>query len=135
MTKNIHKTAQGQLLDMDSLRMLNEKTVAVGNMNVNSRGDRVTPSGSIIETRNQIMSKRYNHSTSVVREEIPTRSARQEVVAEETASVQETENADNTESVLRGSLASSVAAPAVVDGTASSAVTRFPAPSSKLKRI
>ena len=77
------------------------------------------------------MNKRYNNSTSLVREEVPVRREKQPAIEE----IQEQETSTVEITTMRGSLASSVAAPAVVDGTANTAVTRFPSPTSKLKRI
>lgn len=36
-----YRTAKGQLVDIETLAMANEKTVAVGNMGVNAKGDKV----------------------------------------------------------------------------------------------
>ena len=55
-----YKTAQGKILDIDSLRLVNETTVAVGNMKVNARGDQLGPGGQIIKTRNQVMDQHYS---------------------------------------------------------------------------
>ncbi|BDR25757.1 hypothetical protein EST35_0289 [Pseudomonas phage vB_PaeM_PA5oct] len=44
------KSNNGVLVDMDSLRIQNENVVAVGNMNVNAKGDKLGPGGEIIET-------------------------------------------------------------------------------------
>ncbi len=50
-----HRTARGVPVDMDRLRLANEKTIAVGNMKVNARGDQLGPGGRIIKTRAQVM--------------------------------------------------------------------------------
>ena len=47
----IYRSAQGQLVNMDALYLLNEKTQSVGNMKVNSNGDEIGPDGQIIRTR------------------------------------------------------------------------------------
>lgn len=59
MSKGIYKTAMGQLIDMDSLRLMNERQPAIGNMNVNARGDDILPDGTIIKPRNQKMREHY----------------------------------------------------------------------------
>ena len=59
MANNVYKTAMGQLIDMDKLRLMNEKQTAVGNMNVNARGDEILPDGTIIKPRNQKMREHY----------------------------------------------------------------------------
>lgn len=55
----VYKTASGQLVDIDKLRMTNETTQAVGNMNVNARGDEVDNQGNIVKSRNEIMREYY----------------------------------------------------------------------------
>lgn len=57
MNKN-YKTAQGKNLNMDKLRLLNELTPAIGNMNVNARGDLISTNGKIIKTRNEVMKEK-----------------------------------------------------------------------------
>jgi hypothetical protein len=56
----IYKTAQGRTLDMDRLRLLHEKVVAVGNMNVNARGDQVDQYGNVVKTKNDLTKEKYN---------------------------------------------------------------------------
>ena len=69
MSKALYRTANGLTLDIDNLRLVNRETLAVGNMGVNARGDRITSDGTVIETRNEIMKKRYNLQTTVILEE------------------------------------------------------------------
>lgn len=45
-----HKTAKGKTLDMEAIRASNERAVALGNMSVNARGDRLGRGGKIEET-------------------------------------------------------------------------------------
>jgi hypothetical protein len=56
---NVYKTAQGKTINMDTLRLQNEKTVAVGNAAVNARGDQVMPNGNIVKTKQEIMKDHY----------------------------------------------------------------------------
>jgi predicted amidohydrolase len=51
MSKKIYKTAQGKIVDLGALQVQNETVRAVGNMNVNARGDRLDADGNIIATR------------------------------------------------------------------------------------
>ena len=62
---NIVPTSNGVPIDMEALKSKNEKTVAVGNMRVNARGDELSPTtGKITKTRNQRMTEYYKlHST------------------------------------------------------------------------
>lgn len=62
---NIMVTANGNTIDMETLKLKNEKTVAVGNMRVNARGDELSPTtGEVVKTRAQRMTEHYRlHST------------------------------------------------------------------------
>lgn len=108
MAKNIYKTAQGQMVDIDNLRLVNEDVIAVGNMGVNARGDRVSPNGEILETRNQIMKKRYNSSTTVITNPFtkPTTKLPDTVIEE--AIVESPSEEESSSPALRGSLANSL---------------------------
>lgn len=53
MTSRVYKTAQGKTLDLGQLVLQNEHTRAVGNMNVNARGDRLNSDNQVIETKNR----------------------------------------------------------------------------------
>lgn len=66
MAKNIYQTAQGLQVNIDQMRILNEKSVAVGNMQVNARGDQVSRSGEIIKSRNEIMKDHYSRQIEPV---------------------------------------------------------------------
>jgi hypothetical protein len=49
---------QGKEIDMGKLINQNETTIAVGNMRVNARGDRIGPGGKIIQTREQVLAEK-----------------------------------------------------------------------------
>jgi hypothetical protein len=66
-----HRTARGLAIDMDRLRLANETTIAVGNMNVNARGDQLGPGGKIIKTRAQIMADANKLHNSPLADEMP----------------------------------------------------------------
>lgn len=60
-----HTTFRGLTIDMDSLRRENEKTIAVGNMPVNARGDRIEK-GKITKTADQIARENHRVQSMVV---------------------------------------------------------------------
>ena len=60
----IYRTAQGRPLDMASLAAKNEKTRAVGNMNVNARGDTIDSHGKVVVPVTRKVGKRYNNSVA-----------------------------------------------------------------------
>ena len=60
MTKNIYRTAQGKLVDMGKLFLQNEGARAVGNMNVNARGDVIDDNNRVIAKKNDQVNRQYN---------------------------------------------------------------------------
>jgi hypothetical protein len=60
-----HRTARGDAVDMDMIRLANESTIAIGNMRTNARGDELGPGGQIVKTRAQIMHDYHKLNTSV----------------------------------------------------------------------
>lgn len=62
MTQKIYRTAQGKVIDMGKLMLQNEKTRAVGNMNVNARGDVIDDRNEVIETKNTSVKKQYDRT-------------------------------------------------------------------------
>lgn len=70
-------TSEGKAIDIEGLRLKNEKTVAVGNMRVNARGDELDPiTGAIFRTRADRMKDHYKLNTVVPSDEPVSRSAR-----------------------------------------------------------
>jgi hypothetical protein len=63
MTKNVYKTAQGRVIDMGKLILQNEKVRAVGNMNVNARGDVIGDDDRVIKSRSQQVNQQYKQQT------------------------------------------------------------------------
>ena len=66
MTRKIYRTAQGKMVDLGALQLQNETVRAVGNMNVNARGDLVDSRNRPIDSRSQQVSKQYRKQTSNV---------------------------------------------------------------------
>tara|TARA_R110002020_G_C15945001_1_gene745054 strand:- start:324 stop:650 length:327 start_codon:yes stop_codon:yes gene_type:complete len=50
---------QGRYIDIEKLRGANEDARAVGNMNVNARGDVLGRSGQVVETKQEVVKKYY----------------------------------------------------------------------------
>ena len=63
MTNEVYRSANGKTVDMGALRLKNEKTRAVGNMKVNSRGDIIDDKNQVIQTRNKQVDKKYQQQT------------------------------------------------------------------------
>ena len=60
MTKMVYKSAQGKLVDLGKLILQNEHVRAVGNMNVNARGDILDDKNQVIAKRQQQLQRNYN---------------------------------------------------------------------------
>lgn len=60
MTKQVYKTARGKAIDMGALALQNENIRAVGNMNVNARGDLLDHEGKVIASKTQQVNDQYN---------------------------------------------------------------------------
>jgi hypothetical protein len=58
MTKT-YRTAQGRLVDIGTMMAQQENTRAVGNMNVNARGDTLNSNNNVVSSRSQQVNKHY----------------------------------------------------------------------------
>ena len=63
MTKKVYKTAQGKTVDLGAIILQNEHVRAVGNMNVNARGDLLDGSNLVIDNRNQQVARQMERTT------------------------------------------------------------------------
>ena len=63
--RTIYKSMQGKQIDMDLLRQRNELTPAVGNAQVNARGDELGPGGKIIRKKEEVLRDYYENSSSM----------------------------------------------------------------------
>jgi len=58
----IKRTNKGQTVDMQSLTLANETTVAVGNMKVNARGDQLDSKGNVVKTKTEQAQAYYQNN-------------------------------------------------------------------------
>ena len=65
MTNKIYKTAQGKVVDLGALILQNEKVRAVGNMNVNARGDILDSANKVILQKNKQVQQQYVTKSNV----------------------------------------------------------------------
>jgi hypothetical protein len=56
---SVHRTATGKYLDINALKIQQERTIAVGNARQNARGDLLGPGGQVVKTRDEIMTEIY----------------------------------------------------------------------------
>jgi len=64
--KRMYRTMQGRMVDIEKLRAANENVQAVGNMNVNARGDILGPGGQIATKKETIIKKYYEQPKGMV---------------------------------------------------------------------
>lgn len=61
-----HYTYKGKPVDMGALLMMNQHAVALGNANLNARGDLLGQGGEIMKTAEQITEEYYQQQTAQV---------------------------------------------------------------------
>ena len=95
MTSKVYKTAQGKTVDLGTIMLQNEHVRAVGNMNVNARGDKLDHNNHVIETKPRQIQRQNSRTTNVSSTPVETsiRARKQKVQTEsprpaETATVQ-----------------------------------------------
>ena len=64
--KRMYRTMQGRMVDIEKLRAANETVQAVGNMNVNARGDVLGPGGKVVTTKANVIAKYYEQPKGAV---------------------------------------------------------------------
>jgi hypothetical protein len=67
MTNKVYRSAQGKTVDLGALLLQNENVRAVGNMNINARGDYIDESGNPISTRGEQITKSIDRTTTNVK--------------------------------------------------------------------
>jgi hypothetical protein len=55
----VYRSFQGKEIDIEKLMRQNELTQAVGNANMNARGDQLGPGGKIVKKREDIIAEYY----------------------------------------------------------------------------
>ena len=66
--KRMYRTMQGRMVDIEQLRSANESTLAVGNMNVNARGDVMGTGGQVVTPKAEVIKKYYEQPKGKVSE-------------------------------------------------------------------
>jgi hypothetical protein len=80
--RKLYRTMQGRMVDIEKLRATNEEVRAVGNMNVNARGDVVGTGGKIVKTKEQLM-KEYYEAPKGQADDTPVRRTRPENIEQQ----------------------------------------------------
>lgn len=64
--KRMYRTMQGRMVDIEKLRAANESVQAVGNMNVNARGDVLGRGGAVVTPKETVIKKYYEQPKGMV---------------------------------------------------------------------
>jgi hypothetical protein len=72
MTSKVYKSAQGKSVDLGTIILQNEHVRAVGNMNVNARGDRLDNENRVIETKPRQIQRQNARTTNVAATQVQT---------------------------------------------------------------
>ena len=70
MTSKVYRTAQGKTVDLGTIMLQNEHVRAVGNMNVNARGDKLDHNNRVIETKPRQIQRQNARTTNVSAEPV-----------------------------------------------------------------
>ena len=74
MAQKIYKSAMGRVVDIGALMLENENVRAVGNMNVNARGDTLDSTNRVIESKTKQVQKHYQKQSTNTSSMLPTTS-------------------------------------------------------------
>ena len=66
MTSKVYRSAQGKSVDLGTIMLQNAHVRAVGNMNVNARGDRLDSNNKVLETKPRQIQRQNARTTNVV---------------------------------------------------------------------
>jgi hypothetical protein len=72
MTSKVYRTAQGKTVDLGTIMLQNEHVRAVGNMNINARGDKLDQNNRVIETKPRQIQKQNARTTNVSAQPVQT---------------------------------------------------------------
>lgn len=88
MTSKVYRTAQGKTVDLGTIMLQNEHVRAVGNMNVNARGDKLDQNNRVIETKPRQIQKQNARTTNVSAEPVQTSATKAKKAKREKAQVE-----------------------------------------------
>lgn len=72
MTSKVYRTAQGKTVDLGTIMLQNEHVRAVGNMNVNARGDKLDHNNRVVETKPRQIQRQQSRTTNVSADPVQT---------------------------------------------------------------
>jgi hypothetical protein len=85
MTSKVYRTAQGKAVDLGTIMLQNEHVRAVGNMNVNARGDKLDHNNQVIETKPRQIQRQNARTTNVSADPVQTSATKSKKAKKEKA--------------------------------------------------
>lgn len=64
----LYRSARGVMVDMEALILQQENAIAVGNTNMNARGDLIGRGGEILKNREQVVQEYYRANPNAVQQ-------------------------------------------------------------------
>jgi hypothetical protein len=98
MTSKVFRTAQGKTVDLGTIMLQNEHVRAVGNMNVNARGDKLDHNNHVIETKPRQIQRQNSRTTNVSADPVQTSATKANKIRREKS---QAESQKPVESVLQ----------------------------------
>jgi len=89
MTRKVYKSAMGKTVDLGALLLQNEQVRAVGNMNVNARGDILDSQNRVVESKNRQAQRHYRRQGQAISDTSVTKGTVQAKQAPQTESMPE----------------------------------------------
>lgn len=71
MSRKVYKSAQGKTVDLGALLLQNESVRAVGNMDVNARGDTLDSTNRVIDQKNRQVQRQYRKQSVAPSNNLP----------------------------------------------------------------
>jgi hypothetical protein len=88
MTSKVFRTAQGKTVDLGTIMLQNEHVRAVGNMNVNARGDKLDHNNHVIETKPRQIQRQNSRTTNVSADPVQTSATKANKIRREKSRVE-----------------------------------------------
>jgi len=88
MTSKVFRTAQGKTVDLGTIMLQNEHVRAVGNMNVNARGDKLDHNNHVIETKPRQIQRQNSRTTNVSADPVQTSATKANKIRREKSQAQ-----------------------------------------------
>lgn len=64
----LYRSARGVMVDMETLILQQENAIALGNTNMNARGDIIGRGGQVVKTRDEIVQEYYQGNPNAVQQ-------------------------------------------------------------------